>query len=67
MATVNASQPVARASHAQSAWSNFTVAEREEMKREDSLAFGIVAGELVAIIVMGFVLVAGTLCVILLR
>ena len=67
MATVNAQRPVTHSPHAQSAWSKFTAAEHEAMKREDSLAFGIVAGELVAIVVLGFVLVASTLCVILFR
>jgi hypothetical protein len=51
---------------AQSPWSNFTAAEREAMKREDSIAFGIVSGLLVAIVTLGFVLIATTLCTILL-
>jgi hypothetical protein len=67
MATANASHPDRPASAASNAFLKFSEAEREAMKKDDATAFGIVAGELVAIVILGFVLVGITLLTIVLR
>ncbi len=67
MATVNAAPATSSSETHRPANAYFSDAERERMMKEDSLAFGIVSAELVAIVSLGFVLVGITLCTILLR
>lgn len=68
MATAHAPESSESVEHSHPEWArHFSADERAQMMKEDAFAFGIVSAELVAIVSLGFFLVALTLCAIVLK